>query len=175
MDWEKILNMLDKVEEILKESEKARKIRPKIYESTIIKWIYYTVGKLYSFAKEYDERYEEYKQYYYSLPRYKQRYAKPPYGGQSKWEALGEKTREALHEFMEKFRRVGAEKVAVVIDRDEIFSRAEYGDEAILKISEFEDIVYYALNKVVKDIIIEERGFGPYYEGSIEYTYYLDD
>jgi hypothetical protein len=175
MVWEKILEMLDKVEEELKKSERSRRILPKIHESTIIKWIYYTAGRLKSFYEEYERKYEEYRHKYYSAPRYMQHKIKPPYGYQSKWEVLGDKTREAFNKFIDNFLKVGAEKVAVVIDRDEIFSRAEYGDTAILKISEFEDIVYDALSKTVLHIIDYGDSFPPYYEADIGYLNLIDD
>jgi hypothetical protein len=168
MDWKKILKMIDEMDENFEKAERGRKILPKIPESTIIKWIYFTAGRLLDFVKKYDEEQEKYKRYYYSLPRYRQRSAQPPYSNPSKWkpskwEAIGDKLREAVQEFMDNFRRVGSRKVAVIVDRDEIISRAEYGDEAILDISEFEEIVYKALRDVIVDLVVYGHSFTPYY------------
>jgi len=170
MDWEEILRRLDEAEENLKEGERIRKILPTVHESTIIKWMYYTAGKIANYIENYEKTHKRPKPY-------------PDRPGYRRYEPTPEELRagmieklvnEALHEFMEQIRRVKAEKVAVIVDRGEIIDKAEYGNKVILKVSEFEDIISDELRWVVTRIVVKNTGFYVDYEADFDYFKYLD-
>jgi hypothetical protein len=171
MDWEEILRRLDEIEENLKESERIKKILPTVNESTIIKWIYYTAGKIANYIENYEKIHTRPEPRSYR-PRYL--YYREPDPEELKWSTIAKLTDEALHEFMEQIRRVKAEKVAVIVDRGEILSKAEYGDKAILKVSEFEEIISDELRRVVTRTVVKNIGFHVDYVADLDYFKYLD-